>query len=187
MALRTPTPGARVASPVPDARTTPPRLRMPALVLLLALVAWFGVCYRFALVSLGVAEAPAAVAAWSDLFWLGRWRMFTDTRPEHVDLLAEARVAEAWQSIHLAAFYPSRRDEGPGYLRDDFLEHPKRLEALAAATCARIPGPPERIRFTLVRWPKTLGHVDQPRDGATTREVLDVPCAGARRGEAILR
>lgn len=172
---------SRTPPPTPDARTTPPRLRVPALVSLVALGVWFGVCYRFALANLGVAEPPAALAAWGDVFWLGRWRMFTDARPEHSDLLAEARVGGAWAPVDLGALYPSRRDEGPGYLREDFLEHPRRVAALAEATCARVPGAPERIRFTSVRWPKTLGQVEQPRDRATTREVLDHPCARAPR------
>lgn len=199
--------------PIPDARTTPPRLRLPALVLLVALGAWLGVCYRFALANLGVAEAPAALAAWGDLFWLGRWRMFTDARPTHTDLVAEARMGGAsgsdtadggasgsgasgsgaagsgaaegggaeggaWVAVDLAALYPSRWDEGPGYLRDDLLEHPRRLAVLADATCRRVPGGPERIRFTLVEWPKTPGQVEQPRDRATTQLLLDHPCGG---------
>lgn len=167
--------------PLADARTTPPRLRAPVIVGLALLVAWFGVCYRFALAGLGVAEPPAALADGGDVFWLGRWRMFTDLRVDHTDLLAEAYVGTGWVHADVETLYPSRWDEGPGYLRDDFLTRAGRLAAFAEDACGRVPGA-ARVRLTLVTWPKTLGQVDQPRVGETRRELLDHPCGG--RGPA---
>ncbi len=165
--------------PLADSRTTPRVLRLPAALVLAGLVAYFGVCYRFSLAYLGVAEPPAGLAGASDLFWLGRWRMFTELRATHTDLEAAAFVGDAWVPVDLAALYPSRWAEGPGYLRDDFHGRPERLARLAEDVCARVPGA-ARTRFALITWPRTLGQVEQPRDGATRSELYDEPCGAAR-------
>jgi hypothetical protein len=168
--------------PITDVRTTPRALRIPTLIALVLLAVWFVGCLRFALVTLGAAPPPGVLADAGDWFWLGRWRMFTDLRPFHTDLAVESRVGSAWIDVDLATWYPSRWDEGPGYLRDDFYENPGRLRRMAADLCVRLGSDPDRIRFTLVRWPKTLGSVEQPRDEATRTELLDVACGEARSG-----
>ncbi len=171
-----------MSTPILDSRTTPGWLRVPALVGLGAVGIWFGVCYRFALANLGVAEPPAALAAHGDLFWLGRWRMFTDQRPMHTDLTVEALGGGSWAWVDLEALYPSDWSEGPGYLRDDLLENPQRLKRLAQDACRRVAGVPERLRFTKVTWPKTLGQMEQPRVGAFFAEILDHRCGDSRAG-----
>lgn len=146
---------------------------------LAGLVAYLGVCYRSSLAYLGVADMPAGVAGANDLFWLGRWRMFTELRAAHTDLDAEALVGDRWEARSLAALYPSAWDEGPGYLRDDFYTRPERLGRLADDLCGRTPGA-TRVRFTLVTWARTRGQVDQPRTDATRTELADTACGAPR-------
>lgn len=168
-------------SSIDDARTTPPWARVPVLVGLGLFAAWFLVCYRFALASLGVAQEPAGLAPYGDLFWLGRWRMFTDLRPIHTDLEVYALTngGEAW--VDMPALYPSHWTEGPGYLRDDVLDNPDRLAVIGEDICQRLPTHPRAIRFTKVTWPKSVGQVDQPRTNATKTDLTTYPCGSVRR------
>ena len=97
------------------------------LLTLMLLAGYFLVSYRVALANLGVAEPPAGAPAAQSLTWLGRWRMFTELRPRHTDLEADAcDDAGHCTRVDLAALYPNHWDEGPGYLRDDFLRDPRR-------------------------------------------------------------
>jgi hypothetical protein len=137
-------------------------LRTTPLFALSLLAAYFLVSYRVALTGLGVARPPAGLPSAQALTWLGRWRMFTELRPEHVDLLAEVRTSD-WSAVDLAARYPCRWDEGPGWLRDDWLGDPRRLAELTNDLCAQT-GATE-VRLTEIRWPKTLGSREQPRIG----------------------
>ena len=139
-------------------------------------MAYLGVCYRSSLAYLGVADMPAGVAGASDLLWLGRWRMFTELRATHTDLDAEALVGDRWEARSLAALYPSAWDEGPGYLRDDFYRHERRVAALAVDVCERVGTPGAEVGVTLVTWTKTLGQVAQPRTDARRQTLLTWVC-----------
>jgi hypothetical protein len=141
---------------------------------LVALALYFLVAYRVALASLGVAEKPAGAPRLASLTWLGRWRMFTELRDQHVILTAEALAGAGWTPIDLAAMFPSHRDEGPGYDRDDFYDDPRRREQLARALCARVAAP--AVRLSVRRFPKTLGQREQPEQGATTAALGTWPC-----------
>jgi hypothetical protein len=87
--------------------------------------------------------------------------MFTELRPRHTDLVAEVRDAGgAWSPVDLATLYPCHWDEGPGYLRDDFLNDPHRVDQLAADVCVRTGG--AAVRLTERTWQKTPGSAEQP-------------------------
>ncbi len=140
-----------------------------------ALAFYFVLAYRVALGTLGVAELPEGTPSLPGLTWLGRWKMFTDLRATHHDVLVEVQVAGAWAPVDLAARYPTRWDEGPGWLRDDYYRDAARLQGLAATLCTVEAGATE-VRFTEVRWPKTLGQVEQPRHDEVRTPLGSWPC-----------
>lgn len=145
------------------------------LVALQLLAAYFLVSYRVALGNLGVAEPPRGFPAAQALTWLGRWRMFTELRPRHTDLLAETRDgAGGWSPVELAALYPSRWDEGPGYLRDDFLSDPGYVALLGADVCERTGA--AAVRLTEITWDKTPGEREQPRRDERRTDRGTFPC-----------
>ncbi|GDX82636.1 hypothetical protein LBMAG42_44470 [Deltaproteobacteria bacterium] len=146
----------------------PERFRELKVAALLGLMLYFGLAYRVSLTNLGVAKPPLGLPAIQAFTWLGRWRMFTELRDRHSDLLAEAGRGGAWSAIDLAARYPNHWDEGPGYLRDDFYGDPRRLEALALDLCGLSD---EAVRFTRVTWAKSPGQHEQPHI-AEDRSVL---------------
>ncbi len=152
----------------------PERLPGLKLFLLAGLAFYFLLSYRVALATLGVAQLPKGLPALQGVTWLGRWKMFTDLRDEHWDVEAEVQGASGWTRLDLAERYPLHWDEGPGYLRDDYYQNPKRLSVLAADLC-RIPGT-RAARFTEVRWPKTRGQEAQPRTGEKRTELVSFGC-----------
>lgn len=162
-------------SPAPtDVRTTPAAARVPVLLalLLLGLYLLGGVASAEA----GFAD-PDGSARMERVFWLGRWRMFTDLRTRHSGIDAELRRDGAWAPVDLAAVYPSRWDEGPGWLRDDFVDDAPRVRRLVLDLCRRTGA--DAARLTRVRWQKTLGQREPPRGEGEERRVLwDGPCAG---------
>jgi len=100
--------------------------------------------------------------------------MFTESRPLHHDLDVALYRDGVWATGDLAALFPERGTAGPGYLRRAYWADPERMATLAAAVCARQPA--ERVRFSRVQWPKTLGASTQPqRDGQRTA-LVDMAC-----------
>ena len=141
---------------------------------LMALGLYLLACYRASLTGLGVAAAPAGAPALRGLTWLGHWRMFTEKRDHHVDLEARVWSGGTATVVDLGARYPQRWDDGPGYLRDDFYEDPRRLAVLAADLCT-LPGA-ARVELTLLRWPKQPGVAGAPREGLTRRDLAAQDC-----------
>ncbi len=141
---------------------------------LLLLGLYFLVGYRVSLTNLGVAAAPAGLPGLSGLTWLGRWRMFTELRDHHTRLRCEVEGPGGWTELDLGARYPMRWDEGPGYERDDFYRDPARLADLARDRCAE-PGA-TAVRFSLVRWKKTLGSREQPERDPQVEALGSWPC-----------
>lgn len=138
----------------------------------MALGLYLLVCYRASLADLGVAQPPARLAG--RFTWLGHWRMFTERRPDHVDLEARVQVGADWTLLDLATRYPQRWDDGPGYLRDDFYQDPGRLRTLALDLCTL---PQARaVELTLLRWPKQPGVAGAPREGLNRRDLLHQDC-----------
>lgn len=145
------------------------------LLTLMLLAGYFLVSYRVALANLGVAEPPAGAPAAQSLTWLGRWRMFTELRPRHTDLEADAcDDAGHCTRVDLAALYPNHWDEGPGYLRDDFLRDPRRTGLLATDLCARTGA--TAIRLVEVSWARTPGTSEQPRRDETRLPRGETTC-----------
>jgi hypothetical protein len=168
--------GGGALNPLVDARTTPRWLRVPTLVAVGLLLVYLFVSYRQALAGLGVAEPPAGITMLNDIFWLGRWRMFTELRNTHTDLEVELRAGASRTPVDLTRLYPSRWPDGPGYLRDDFYRHERRVAALAVDVCERVGTPGAEVGVTLVTWTKTLGQVAQPRTDARRQTLLTWVC-----------
>lgn len=152
-------------------RTTPRALQPFVAAALVGLALYFVACWPFARAQLGTVTLPAWAAPLAPWTWLGRWRMFTELRPYHHDIVIDALVDGRPEPVDLAALYPNHWPDGPGYTRDDFYRDPRLVAALDTDLCARVPGPPQSLRWTHLRWPKTLGSRDQPR-GGLEREVL---------------
>lgn len=150
----------------PDTRTTRSELRIPILLLLLALGGYNVWCWRNAL---GTAE-PSRVR------WFATWQMFTLRDPGHSELYAQARVGEAWRDIDLGALFPTKWESGPRYARSSFWKSSSRMHVLAASTCTRHPDRPTRVRFRVERWDRTLGELEQPKRGKKTEVLLDWSC-----------
>lgn len=151
----------------------PERFRELKVTALLGLMLYFGLAYRVSLTNLGVAKPPLGLPAIQALTWLGRWRMFTELRDRHSDLIAEANRGERWSAIDLAERYPNHWDEGPGYLRDDFYGDPRRLEALAHDLCQE---GDESVRFTRITWAKSPGQDEQPHIDEDRAELGSFGC-----------
>lgn len=129
--------------------------------------------------SLGAMELPPALRPLQTWTWPVRWRMFTDLRDQHESLLLELREGECTLRIDPERLFPNRWDEGPGYLRDDFLRDPAAVGPLAQAVCARKgAGTGASVILTLQRWPRTPGQVEQPTNDARTFPLWRVPCGG---------
>jgi len=155
-----------------DARTTPRWLRVPALLFLAALVAYQGTAYHFALEK----TAPAWLMRSPYTFWPATWQMFTflDKRHSRVEVLAY--VDGEWEERDLEALFPYRWESGPRYARSSFRKNRTRMRTLAQASCHRMEPRPEKVRFTVTRWTKTLGSTEQPKKGAKAEPILDWDC-----------
>lgn len=157
-------------APPPDAIliTTPSWLRVPALLLLIALAIYFLGGFHYALRG----GRPAWVS-------FGVWSMFTTHDPNHLAVEAEGRVQGRWQALDLPTLFPYRWESGHRYQRRAIRRSKRNLRALAAATCHRA-GPQVRaVRFREVRWRHTVGSFEQPRRNARVHELGTFACEGA--------
>ena len=159
-----------------SSRTTPRWLRVPVLVALVGLCSYFSVCYSAALSS----APPSFVRSHPYLFWFGTWQMFTLRDLRHSRIEAQIQVDETWDDIDLESLFPYRWESGPRYARSSFRKNRTRMRTLAQATCGRLARrdgqAPERVRFTLHQWSKTLGTSTQPKEDLKTRQLLDWDC-----------
>jgi hypothetical protein len=149
-----------------DARTTPRALRLPVLVLLVALAGYFFNCWQNAL-----GEGEPSFAR-----WFATWQMFTLRDPGHAILYGEAEVDGAWQPIDLEKLFPTRWESGPRYARSAFWQSPTKMRVFAAATCGRLPVRPRRVRFHAERFKKTLGQLTQPKRGLKKQDLIEWYC-----------
>ncbi|MDP2311587.1 MAG: hypothetical protein Q8P41_01675 [Pseudomonadota bacterium] len=150
----------------PDARTTPPALRIPILACLLALGAYNVWCWQNALGS-GEPSLPR---------WFATWQMFTLRDPGHAELFGDVLVAGEWKPVELESLFPTRWESGPRYARSSFWKSIPRMRVLAASTCTRHPEHPTRVRFRVDRWDKTLGSLKQPKRKLRTEDLLEWDC-----------
>jgi hypothetical protein len=161
-----------------DARTTPRALQPLVLGLLAVLGLYLAAAFPFARAQLGTVELPSWAEPIKPYTWLARWRMFTELRPSHLGVEVVAVTDAAKVEVDLAALYPCRWNEGPGYARDDFLRDADAVAALSADICARVDA--GSLRWTRLRWPKTLGAREQPVHDVERRPLWEVPCDGGR-------
>jgi hypothetical protein len=108
------------------------------------------------------------------VFWLGRWRMFTDLRDKHEDIEVIAISGDREQALELASLYPSAWDEGPGYLREDFYARPERRAAWVRSLCARSRA--SALELWLLRWPRRPGQPAIPAEGIERELLWSGPC-----------
>jgi hypothetical protein len=148
-----------------DRSTTSPILRVPVLLGLAALTAYFLACF--------VHAEDSRPPAWA---YPGVWKMFTNVGKEHADVAAQVLVAGEWRSVDLEAMYPSRWDSGPRYVRAAFRTNKHRMRVLASSVCLRDGRGPERVRLYDVRWPVRPGAYEQPRDDEKRKLVVDWRC-----------
>lgn len=144
-----------------DARTTPPGLRIPVLLGLVAWVGYFLAC--------GTAALDTDAADWQVM---GRWQMFTVRNDRWSDIRAEGEVAGAWQPIVLPALFPTRSESG--YRYEGFEGSDKRLGVLAAATCGRSADHPAKVRIYAQRHRLQIG---RPATEDHRKDLLTWDCA----------
>ncbi|MEL6348414.1 MAG: hypothetical protein AAFV53_35235 [Myxococcota bacterium] len=146
-----------------DQRTTPGWLRLPGLLLLLALgtysvTAFYGAFNK---------SPPQVVRKNPYLFWFGTWKMFTLRDPTHSMIEAEVRRGGPWEDLALDELFPYRWESGERYARSSFRKSRGRMSTLAQSACSRYEAAygerPDEIRFYEVRWRKTRGQLRQPR------------------------
>lgn len=149
-----------------DQRTTPPWLRVPALLLLGLSFAYFGACYRHAL--------GEAMPTWA---YPGQWSMFTKKETWHHDVIAAAEVQGKPVEVDLLALFPSTWDSGPRYVRGPFRNNPVRMRILAYSICQRMVPRPTRVVVGESRWKARLGVSPSTRDGEEKKVTLEFDCA----------
>lgn len=162
---------------ITDARPTPAWARLPSLVGLGALAAYFLGCMYYAM--------DPGMPRWAAF---GNWKMFTEIDKTHDAVLAEALYAEGWERLDLEALFPTWWDSGPRYARGPFRRSGSRMRILADSACERDPRAPRRVRLTTVSWRAHPGHAAGEPPAAAKRAVaVDWDCrqtaprpAGAR-------
>lgn len=159
-----------------DSRTTPPRFRAGALLVVTFLLGLDLVGLHMAMVQLKWTKPFSFLQVVPELAYFGKWRMFTDTRPTHLVVGAEGWTGTDWTPIDLPTLYPCRWIEGPGYERGGFRRDPERMEAFARHICQRTTKSFERVRLSEVTWPRTPGSVDQPQFDVQSKILVDIGC-----------
>ena len=144
-----------------DEKTTPQWARFPILTGFFGMAIYFLLCFHFALRS--------GVPDWS---YFGGWKMFTTRDRYHAVLEADALIEGSWTELDLEALFPYRWDSGPRYARGPFRRNPHRLRVLAASTCNRAEEKPQAIRLRQIKWKKTLGQYEQPREEGLEEKTL---------------
>jgi hypothetical protein len=153
----------------PDVRTTPSALRIPVLLGLAALAAYFLVCFGY-----GLDESAPRWAV------PGGWQMFTVGSWSNTVVEADAYVVgpdgqKEWLPVDMAALFPSQFDSGARYR--NIRTRGRAMDILADSTCDRDPRHPEQVRIVLVRWTNEIGVSPHLRRGATRTTVTDWKCS----------
>ena len=148
-----------------DVRTTPPRLRIPALIGLMLLIVYFVGCYHYAL--------GRDLPRWA---WMGTWKMFTTMDTRHSVVEGEAKINGKWEPFDPEELFPYRWESGPRYARRSFRRSKGRMAVLAASTCVRHPDDIQAVRFWELRWKRTVGSYEQPRRNVEKTLLMDWTC-----------
>ncbi len=159
-----------------DARTTPPPLRWVGLVFLAALAGYFALCANATLKSF--ATPFGRDHYWAT--WMGSWWMFTYRTKLNTAVELEAQRGEAWELVDADALYPTRWESGVRFDRPYFRQVPYLTAVLAQSACRRLERagtPADAVRVNEVRWAKTLGTIEQPRNRELkVKTLLTLPC-----------
>jgi hypothetical protein len=160
-----------------DARTTPMPLRWVGLASLFVLAGYFALCANATLRSF---ETPfGRDHYWAT--WMGSWWMFTYRTKLNTAVELEAQRGEAWEPVDARALYPTRWESGLRFERPYFRQVPYLTAVLAKSACTRLEragAPADAVRVNEVRWAKTLGSAEQPRNkDLQVKALLTLPCA----------
>lgn len=157
----------------PDARTTPQWLRIPMLVICIALASvFYSAWYETK------DDYPSTwISRHYPLYWMANWSMFTNRNRTQRALDVEMYRDEEWKRINMARWFPTRWESGLRFDRRSFLHNSRRMRTLAAATCGRMDAHPnvrmpDKLRFTEVKWRKTLGSKRQKRRRRVEKKTL---------------
>jgi hypothetical protein len=154
-----------------DVRTTPPALRWVGLASLVVLAGYFALCANATLRSF---DTPfGRDHYWAT--WMGSWWMFTYRTKLHTTVELEAERDGRWEPVDAAELFPTRWESGLRFDRLYFRQDRRLTALLAHATCTRLERagtPAEAVRVNEVRWAKTLGSVEQPRNRDLSGKVL---------------
>jgi hypothetical protein len=165
-----------VSTEVQDARTTPGWLRGPAVLLLLAQLAVFGLGFAYAH-GMVAHSLPRWVMKAEPVAFFGNWKMFTTVDKKQRDLDGYALYDGVWERIDLPMLFPSRWESGPRYARKTIRRSGRHLAVFAAATCGRLEQPPERVKLVDIRWRSKRGRLAQPRKGKVREtQLIDWDC-----------
>jgi hypothetical protein len=154
-----------------DATTTSPHRRIPALLVLASLAAYFVACFVTAWWEF---SGTGHIPRWAVL---GSWDMFTLGNSHHHDVEAEVEVGGDWRPLDLLTLFPSQWDSGPRYVRGPFRENKLRMSMLAYATCQRSADHPARVRLYDVSWRLTIGQHEQPRENVRRKLSVEFDCS----------
>lgn len=154
-----------MSEPAEIRTTTPAWLRIPALLLLIAVSVYFLAGYHYALEK----NRPAYT-------WMGVWSMFTTNDTWHMVIEGEALRDGEWHTVDLEALFPYRWESGPRYVRRSVYGSRSRLRAFAVATCGRMQQPAEAVRYRRLKWKRTLGSFEQPKKRLRTEDLGTFRC-----------
>jgi hypothetical protein len=130
-----------MSEPVRDARTTPPWLQVPGLLLVVAMAAYFLSAFHFAM-----GESMERWLAY------GTWQMFTVTIRSGHTIHGEMERDGVVEPIDLPALYPYRWETGPRYGK--MTHEPERLKIFAKSVCYRLQQSgvePDKVRLYAIR------------------------------------
>jgi len=153
-----------------DSRTTPPKLRIPALFLVGLVAAYFSLCMVLEFVE-GPGKAKTLVGARS----FGQWNMFTLKAVWQKELKAQAYRDGEWFSVDLPTLYKARWESGPRYQRPAFLRKTSHTPLLGHSICQRVKPTPQGVRLYRVRWKRRLGEEQTPKNQEIST-LLEWPC-----------
>ena len=155
-----------------DAQTLPAALQLPAALCLLALGAWFGLCYQYTLNR----QTDDFYREHGAIIRFSAFQMFTEKSVTQATTELEAQGADgAWTLIDMPTLFPAIWDSRFRYEDPAIRSSNTHRQILAAATCSRLLArgeAPLAVRLVVVRWRKTLGSVEQPRKRDLKRDQL---------------
>ena len=146
-----------------DTTTTPPRYRIPALVLVGLMAAYFVLC-----TVLEIKDNAGVPSTLGNFRACGRWSMFTLKSTWHKELKATALVDGEWIGVDVPALYPTTWESGHRYQRAHFLRRNGASPLVANSICQRLESSPRAVRIYRVRWKRRPGDTQEPKNPDVT-------------------